>query len=126
MYTKEPSKIAIYSWETPNEPWERLHIDYAGPFLGKYFLITVDAKTKWLEVDIVNSITTSITIKNLRQHFARFGLPKVIVTDNGSNFTSYEFNEFLNNNNIISKYSAPGHPATNGQAERFLQIVKRN
>ena len=39
LVSKEPSKIAIHSWETPNVPWERLHTDYTGPLLGKYFAL---------------------------------------------------------------------------------------
>lgn len=125
LVSKEPSKVPQHLWEVPLKPWERIHLDFAGPFQGKYFLIVVDAKTKWLEVEIMSSTTSFLTIRALRSIFARFGLPKVIVTDNGSNFTSFEFNQFLKRNNIQHKYSAPGHPASNGQAERFVQQVKK-
>ena len=45
-----PPPAPLHPWEWPERPWSRLHADYAGPFLGKMFLIVVDAYSKWLEV----------------------------------------------------------------------------
>ena len=53
-----PQPAPLYPWEWPDRPWVHLHIDYAGPYLGKWLLIMVDAHSKWLEVKIVNSATT--------------------------------------------------------------------
>ena len=44
------SKSPIKFWPTPDGPWERVHIDYAGPFMGKYFLVMVDAYSKLSEI----------------------------------------------------------------------------
>ena len=41
-----PAEAPLYPWEWPKRPWARLHVDYAGPFLGKMFLITTDAYSK--------------------------------------------------------------------------------
>ena len=68
-----------------------LHADFAGPFLGQMFLIVVDAYSKWLEVVPMSSATTNTTIERLRNIFATHGLPRVLVTDNGAQFTSSEF-----------------------------------
>ena len=56
--------------------------------------------------------------------FAQFGLPNMIVTDNATNFTSVEFQEFCKLNGIRHITSSPYHPASNGLAERAIQIVK--
>ncbi|XP_071494907.1 uncharacterized protein [Diadema antillarum] len=72
------------------------------------------------------SITSERTIDTLRSVFARYGLPQIIVTDNGSQFTSAEFQEFVHMNGIKHKRSAPYHPSTNGQAERFVQTLKQS
>ena len=42
-----PPKAPLHPWEWPSRPWARLHIDHAGPFHGKPFLIVVDAHSKW-------------------------------------------------------------------------------
>ena len=60
----------MQSWEWPIQPWSRMHIDYAGRFQGKMFLVVVDAHSKWMEVRIVNTATTDITIQKLRRMFA--------------------------------------------------------
>lgn len=124
LLQKNPTKIPIHSWEYPKEPWSRIHIDYAGPFFDQYFLIVVDAYTKWLEVIPTISITTTATIKILKNLFTTFGLPITIVSDNGRQFRSEEMMTFLKENGIQSKFTAPFHPSTNGQAERYVQTFK--
>lgn len=121
---KEPAKVPIHTWELPSMPWQRIHIDFAGPFMEHYFLVVVDAKSKWLEVIPMKKITSYYTIRSLREILARFGLPTTIVSDNGSNFTSVEFQEFLKSNGIYHRRTAPAHPSTNGQAERYVQTLK--
>ena len=61
----------------------------------------------------------------LRSMFARHGLPKQLVSDNGPQFTLTEFADFMKGNRIKHILSAPYHPASNGLAERFVQTLKR-
>ena len=71
-----------------------------------------------------SSATSNETIKKLRTVFVNFGLPEQIVTDNGSAFTSKEFETFLQRNGIQQIRTAPYHTASNGQAERTVQTFK--
>ena len=119
-----PAKAPMHPWEWPDRPWARIHVDYAGPIEGKMVLIMVDAHSKWLEALVVNSATSQATIEKLRSVFATHGLPEVLVSDNGSVFTSAEFDEFVRRNGIKHLTSAPYHPASNGLAERAVQTVK--
>lgn len=119
-----PPIVSYHCWETPSEPFQRIHADYAGPFLGFYYLIIVDAYSKWPEVRIVNNMTTETTIRICREFFSSYGIPSVFVSDNGTQFTSSDFAKFLGSNGVVHKFSAPYHPATNGQAERFIQTMK--
>lgn len=70
-------------------------------------------------------ITVSKTINGLCEIFSRFGFPAVIVTDNRPQFTSSEFNFFLNINRKQYKTSTIYHPATNGQIERYVQVKRK-
>ena len=108
----------------PQKPWQRVHADYAGPFLGKMFLILVDANTKWVDIHVVNSSSSQVTIEKMRITFANLGLPQILVTDNGPQFTSTEFSQFTKNNGIKHVTSSPYHPSMNGLAERTVQTFK--
>ena len=96
---KSCSKCAIMKQapvkDIPGRPWERVHINFAGPFLNKNFLIAVDAHFKWAEVVEMPQTMTAKTITTLRHMFATHGIPKQLVSDNGSQFTSSEFTEFI-------------------------------
>ena len=76
------------------------------------------------EASIVNSATTTTTIQKLRTMFATHGLPKAVVSDNGSVFMSSDFEEFMQMNGIRHIRTAPYHPASNGLAERAVQTLK--
>ena len=88
-------------------------------------LIIVDAHSKWIEVHVMSSSTSSATIGNLRVTFAQLGIPRSIVTDNGPCFVCAEFKQFLSKNGITQITSAPYHPSSNGLAERAVQTVKQ-
>ena len=120
-----PPPSPLQPWQWPSRPWLRLHIDYAGPFLGHMFLVIIDAHSKWIEVYPVRAATSYATIQQLRITFAQFGIPETVVSDNGQCFVSAEFEEFLSCNGIKHLKSAPYHPASNGLAERAVQIFKR-
>ncbi|XP_059201274.1 uncharacterized protein K02A2.6-like [Centropristis striata] len=124
MEQKRPQHVPLNPWEFPGESWKRLHLDFARPFLNSMFMIVVDAYSKWLEVFRMSQITSQATVTRLRRLFASYGLPEQIVTDNATTFTSEEFQTFVKQNGILHTTSAPGHPATNGLAERYVQTFK--
>ena len=117
-------RVPLHPWEWPQRPMARVHIDYARPFLGKMFLILTNAHSKWIDVAVVGSATSTVTIEKLRTMFATYGLPEILVSDNGTAFTSLEFQVFLKQNGILHICTAPYHPATNRQVERAVQVFK--
>ena len=88
------------------------------------FLVVVDSFAKWLEVAVVSAATSKNTIDKLREMFARHGIPGTMVTDNGTPFTSFEFQTFVVRNGIQHCRIAPHHPSSNGLAERAVQTLK--
>ncbi|XP_060550095.1 uncharacterized protein K02A2.6-like [Pantherophis guttatus] len=119
-----PPQSELAKWETPSNPWSRIHIDFAGPMQGRHLLIVVDAFSKWLEVVPMASTTTDATIRALRRLFATHGLPDVLVSDNGPQLTSLAMESFLAGLGIRHVLSAPYRPAGNGQAERMVRLTK--
>lgn len=121
---RNPTPATLHPWEWPGQPWFRLNIDYAGPIGGKYILVLVDAHSKFIVAHVVDTTSTHLTLRKLRETFAMCGLPKVLVSDNGTCFTSHEFGEFCRQNGIKHIRSSPFHPSSNGAAERAVQSVK--
>ncbi|CAI5640403.1 unnamed protein product [Oreochromis niloticus] len=121
---KMPPPAPLHPWEWPGHPWSRLHLDFAGPFLGHMFLVLVDAHSKWLDAHITPTITAPVITDTLRRIFATHGLPEAVVTDNGPTFTSGVFQEFMERNGIRHFRTAPYHPASNGLAERAMETLK--
>ena len=74
----------------------------------------------------MKTTTSEKTIQVLRNMFARHGLPEQLVSDNGPQFTSSEFKQFMHKNRVKHILSAPYHPASNGLAERFVQTLKHS
>ena len=124
QHAKHPASSPLHNWDWPMEPWKRIHIDFAGPFLNKMFLIVIDAHSKWLDVKTMSTITANDTIVELKEIFANHGLPDQIVSDNGPSFTAYEFKMFCGANGIEHITTSPHHPAGNGLAEKAVGIFK--
>ncbi|KAK4468997.1 hypothetical protein MN116_000139 [Schistosoma mekongi] len=122
---KAPRKTGLCCWEPATHPWSRVHIDFAGPLDGKHYLVIVDAFSKWPEVHLMGSTSTKATLNKLRQIFSCFGIPEVLVSDNGPQFLSSEFQKFCVLNSIKHIRTPPYHPRSNGQVERFVDTFKR-
>ena len=122
--SNDPSVSNTHPWLPTSRPYQRIHVDYAGPVEGHMLLVVVDSFSKWPEVCVTKSTTSQSTINMLRSIFARWGVPVELVSDNGPQFCSEEFENFMAHLGIKHKRGAPYHPATNGLAERFVQTVK--
>ena len=109
-----PPQAPLHPWEWPTMPMHRIHVDFAGPVQGKMLLVAYDAHSKWPEVLVMSSTTSGRTIGVLREMFARYGIPKQLVSDNGPQFTSSEFESFLRTNGVMHIKTSPYHPASNG------------
>jgi len=92
--------------------------------MGKMWLIVVDAYSEWPEVIPMHTTTSERTMVALRTLFTTHGLPEQMVTDNGPQFISDEFEQFCGGNGIHHIRVAPYHPSSNGKAERFVQTFK--
>ena len=125
QFLNKPDQIMYSPWMEPSGPWQRIHIDYAGPYLGEMFLVVVDEYSRWLEVKVMKGTTSGKTIEELRSIFATHGFPQVIVSDNAPNFASEEFKVFLKQNGIKHIFTPPYHPNSNGLAERAVQTFKK-
>ena len=92
------------------------NIDYA-TVGGNDVLTDVDAHSKWIEATIMQSITATATVKEMRRWCARYGLPQTVVSDNRTQFVGEEFYSFLTSNSIQHVQTVPYHLSSNGFAD---------
>ena len=74
--------------------------------------------TKWPKVDAVRKVTAPSAIKFLKGLVCRFGVPALIITDNGTQFTSRAFMQYVHALGSKILFASVAHPRSNGQAER--------
>ncbi|KER28078.1 hypothetical protein T265_04991 [Opisthorchis viverrini] len=104
---------------------QRIHADYCGPFLNKYYALAVmDSYSRWTEVFLTTSPNSEFTQYALRKLFSREGVPIVLVTDNGSHFTAKPLKYWLKGLGCRHLFTAPRHPQSNGLAENFVRTLK--
>ncbi|KAL2083736.1 hypothetical protein ACEWY4_021509 [Coilia grayii] len=124
--TGQPATAPLTPTPWPSTPWEHLQVDLCGELHGapahaRYLLVVHDLHSKWPEVFPLTSITSHTIISRL---FGRWGLPSAITTDNGAQFTSAEFTEFLALRSIKHIRTAVYHPESNGGVERLNKTLK--
>ena len=125
QFQNKPDKPSIHPWMMPEKPWSRLHLDHAINFLGRNWLVLVDAYSKYPCIHPTTSTSSKSTTAILEQEFAHFEYPHTLVTDNATTFMSQEFQAWCKQRGIVHLTGAPYHPATNGAAERLIQSFKQ-
>lgn len=126
LFSSSPNKARLSKLPKTSKVFEIIHLDFLGPFKGHTYLIITDAFSKWVEVFKMDKSDTRNTLNKLRECIARFGLPDLIFSDNGTQFTSEEFTEFCNKNGIRFQTSPPGHRESNGADENSVKTFKRS
>ena len=91
---------------------------------GRDYLIVIDYHTNFIEVEYLHPATSSKVTHAVEKMCARYGVPKVIVSDNGPQFTAREFRKFITEWNIKHMLSSPYHQQSNGKAESAVKIIK--
>ena len=111
------------------EPFAEIVVDVVGPLPKSksghvYILIMIDLVSRYPEAIPIRNFSSKIVVRKLTRFFTHFGLPKVIQTDNGSNFTSKVFRDNMKQLGINHSTSTPYHPKSQGSVERFHQTLK--
>ncbi|XP_033106584.1 uncharacterized protein K02A2.6-like [Anneissia japonica] len=107
----------------PSRPWEKLGIDLFH-FKNKEYHIVVDYFSRWVEVSHLHEISSACVVKKLKQIFAQHGIPEIIMSDNGPQFSSELFSKFMKEYGCTHVTSSPRYPRSNGEVERAVRTVK--
>ena len=91
---------------------------------NRYVLVTCDYATRYPEMIPLRSIDAEQITEELTKVFARVGVPREILTDQGSNFTSHLLVELYRLLHVHPIRTSPYHPQTDGLVERFSKTLK--
>ena len=92
---------------------------------GKTYLIVTDYYSGYPEVMQLQTITSRAIVTAIKTIFARFGIPEVLISDNGPQYDCKEFKEFSKEWDFHHVISSPYYPKSNGLAENSVKTVKR-
>lgn len=123
-YQQKQVKEPLLQHDLTSKAWEKLGIDLAS-IDSRNLLVVVDYYSNYIEVARVATTTSRSIIRELQIIFARFGIPRIVMTDNGPQFASAEFAAFAKSWGFVHQTSSPGYPQSNGKAENAVKTVKR-
>ena len=124
---RQPSRMPL-----PPRPLHTWGLDLIGPFApamrtrNRYALTAIDHLTGWAEVIPIPDKSSKVVWSAFCQRIlSTYGLPEVLVTDQGGEFTSKEWEEFLQELGVDHRRTTAYHPESNGRVERFNGTLKR-
>lgn len=109
--------------EVPTQPWEKLLTNLFG-FQSKSYLLTVDYYSKFREVDKLPNTKANTIILKLRNHFARYGCPDTMISDNGPQFACKVVKTFAQTWEFEYRTISPGNSQANGKVESAVKTAK--
>ena len=123
-------KAPLQPIKVSSEPFEKILIDCVGPLpkskRGNEYLLTImDSVSRYPEAFPIRSIHSKTIVNKLVEFFTKFGFPKTIQSDQGSNFTSKVFQQAMREMGVKQQLSSVYHPESQGVLERFHSTLKK-
>ena len=107
----------------PSRPWERITTDLY-ELRGKVYLIVVDYYSRCFEIKEFRNETPRGVIQALKELFAIYGIPDLIMSDNGPQYSADLFRQFATKYGFVHTTSSPRYPKANGEVERAVRTAK--
>ena len=117
-------KETLMPHHVPDRPWSKVGIDLFSVQDVNY-VITVDYTSNFWEVDRIENTESRTVIRKIKAHFARYGIPDQVISDNGPQFSSSSFSHFSRDWDFEHLTISPHHSQANGQVESAVKTAKR-
>ena len=91
---------------------------------GATYLLIIDYFSKYIEISKLEGESSQEVIQRLKSLFARHGIPQQVMSDNGPQYSSFEFSKFAKAYQFVHTTSSPKFPQSNGEAERAVRTIK--
>ena len=118
-----PPREPLQQHDFVARPWSKIGADLC-QLHGRTLLVVCDYYSNFFEVAHLNTVTTRSVVREFLPMFARFGLPDVLVTDNGPQFASADFAVFVRKKGITHLTSSPHYAQSNGKSENAVKTLK--
>ncbi|XP_041471762.1 uncharacterized protein K02A2.6-like [Lytechinus variegatus] len=116
----------IRTTQLPTGPWVDVAVDFLGPLpSGESILVIIDYYSRYYEYVIMRSTTSDKTVAALMEVFARHGLPQTLHSDNGPQFVSQVFADYMRATGVHHHRVTPKWPQANGEVERQNQSLEK-
>ena len=122
-HSKSQRYEPLQSHPSPELPWHMVATDLFEIKNSKY-LLPVDCYSRFPILCKLGSTTSKVLVQEMKAVFAELGVPNVIVSDGGPQYTTAEFKDFTKQWQIEHRVSSPRNPQSNGMAERCVQTMK--
>ena len=117
---REPIKMS----DLPSRPWSEVSADFFGPLPSQEYILGIkDEYSRFVEVEIVRSLSANTIVSVIDKLFASRGIPDVLKTDNGPPFSSAAFKEFSISLGFKHRKVIPYWPEGNGSCESFMKSL---
>ena len=124
QYQASNMKETMISDEPPTRPWESVSTDLFTRNNEDYLLI-VDSYSHFIEIARLHNTSSKLVIEHSKSVFVRHGIPRVVKSDNGPQYTCDEYRKFSEEWSFKHVTTSLYHPQANGLAEKSVQIIKR-
>ena len=121
---RKQSKEPMMASEIPTYPFQTVGTDLFY-WNGQDFVLLVDYYSRYWEIERLHNISSKTVIKKLKMMFSRLGIPEIVRSDNGTQYTSSDFKKFKKEWEFEHTTSSPHYQQSNGMAERHVQIAKK-
>ena len=112
------------SESVPTRPWETVSTDLF-TWNGEDYLLVVDSYSHYIEIAKLSNTSSKMVIMHTKSIFARHGIPKMVKSDNGPQYSAQEYKRFSEEWGFKHVTTSPYHPQANGLAEKSVQIMKQ-
>lgn len=126
-HSSNQQKEPMISHEVPETPFEKVSMDCFEMNVNnttRRFLVTTDHFTDMFEVDELRDMSSRTTILACKRNFSRYGIPRYVISDGGTNFSSSEFETFSKKWEFKHTMSSPNHQQGNGKAESGVKVAE--
>lgn len=123
VYRNNNTKEEPIPHEIFDLPWYKVGMDMY-EFENHHYILIVDYYSKYIEIALCKNTSSSEVITKVKSIFARHGIPSVVVSDNGPQFSSTMFKEFSLSYDFKHVTSSPRYPQSNGEAEASVKTIK--